>query len=309
MTSSAKYPEGFQLGKCQSLHEEIKGTASFRMYPDLTRKKIHIEVWTPDMARRKQKCVAKGTELSTVAYYYGIFVDYSPQNSTKAQMIYLSATPIVINGEYNENIGVASFDSKVKAEFDYAVYKMEFHEAITGISEIRNPTRLVSFPKGGIVKESEHTTDEFILPPTSIGAHVRSFQLMGDGKLQIIPSDGDKIDFVDNLHNCNFFKTPEIPFEEKTPTYEQLKEVLEKAQSSKNVSSFNFPEVNYEALAPTETPIQTIRRLMLENKQIKKLILQAVNDLDSEKYKECLLRYEANERYIKTATEELKRIF
>lgn len=137
MTKPAQYPKGFQLGKRQSLYEETKGVASFRMYPDLTGKNIHIEVWTPNMARRKQKCVPKGSELSIVTHYYQIFVDYSLQNSTKTQLIYLASTPMVIEGEFNANLGVPIFDSKDRLAFDKA--KMEKIKLETlKIHEVKN---------------------------------------------------------------------------------------------------------------------------------------------------------------------------
>lgn len=110
MQQAMKKPKGFQLGKCPKLYEETKGAAVFRMYPSVDKKSVHVEVWTPNMGRRKEKCLTLGTELSTVIYYYQLFIDYCPQNSTKTQLIYLCSTNLVKEGVYNEKTGCSEFD-------------------------------------------------------------------------------------------------------------------------------------------------------------------------------------------------------
>lgn len=254
MTAAAQYPIVFQLGKCNSLHEETKGTASFRMYPDLTGRKIHIEVWTPDMARRKQKCVTRGTELSTVAYYYGIFVDYSVQNSTKVQLIHIDQPTTVIDGEYNALIGTPVFN-----KFDKACFELEKMKKDVSLF-IGNRKGTFRFKTGGYVKVAEHTIDEIILPPAS----------QKDCKLEIIPRDG--------------------------------------VNSNEDAVYFKMPETNNEAPTPTEHPIKTMKRLIQEQKQLKKILLKAADDLDAETYHRVIFQYEANQRYIQTVTTSIKKL-
>lgn len=274
MTSTAQYPNGYQLGKCQSLYEETKGTASFRMFPDLTGKKLHIEVWTPEMKRRKEKCVARGAELSTVSYYYGIFVDYSFQNSTKAQLIHLDHPKIAFDGKYSEIINAPIFELEDRL-------RINLHCSVNLL--IKSAAHIVTFLKpkfkaGGIMKGSEHTTGEVILHHASRQNTPRHFHLEQGGLFPIIPPyPSIEIENIIMPSDGNvYFKMPKI--------------------------------LNYDALNPSETLMQSIKRLRLENKQVKKYIAEAVSDLEAEKYKAAILRYEANQRYIKIATEEIKRL-
>lgn len=106
------YPSNYnpQTRTCQFI-EEFNGAASFRMWP--LKNKIHIEVYTPDMKRRKEKevsChVASANEY--VRKMYATFKNYEPKETTKA--LYIDSVHGYVkvpDGEYSQRSEGVVFD-------------------------------------------------------------------------------------------------------------------------------------------------------------------------------------------------------
>lgn len=86
-----KYPIGYtpKEGLTRNLIEETNGVAAFRMF-HTSKGKVQVEVWTPDMNRRKEKQFANGTGNSTVVYYYELFHKYKrPAKDLEPKLIEL----------------------------------------------------------------------------------------------------------------------------------------------------------------------------------------------------------------------------
>lgn len=134
------YPSNYnpQTRTCQFI-EEFNGAASFRMWP--LKNKIHIEVYTPDMKRRKEKevsChVASANEY--VRKMYAKFKNYKPKETTTSLYIDTMYGYVKVpDGEYSEPIVLDRlnyFPAKLFEDFVLKTFPKKTLDELQSINE------------------------------------------------------------------------------------------------------------------------------------------------------------------------------
>ena len=131
-------PKGYIVGQGVSgILEEHKGIAAFRMW-HTSKGKLHIEVWTPNMPRRKEKevTVGIGTEKAYVKKLYKMFTDYIPDHSTKACFITKHGTMIPIDYCPAREIAVINSNQKSKIKLESLRQYLNDHGLL--VKNVRN---------------------------------------------------------------------------------------------------------------------------------------------------------------------------